>query len=273
MRQQVRLRKCKLVGVVIKPFDKHASLRLPYRRMPTAIESLVATVARLRAPDGCPWDRDQTHKTLCDCLIEEVAELLETIDRADYPHMREELGDLLLQVVMHAQMAAERGDFDFEDVAREVNEKMIRRHPHVFGDSKAGDTAAVLKQWDEIKAIEKAAKAPAAVAVAADSGVPDSQAAPPAPLSGTALFKETPPALSALLKAREVWKTVKKKKLAIAPVAADPSEIAARAAGLTEEQAGAELFAWTAACREAGIDPESALRRHTARVMDSATAG
>ena len=228
--------------------------------MPTAIESLLATVARLRAPGGCPWDIEQTHKSLCDCLIEEVAELLETIDRSDYPHMREELGDLLLQVVMHAEIAAERGDFIFEYVTREVNEKMIRRHPHVFGTSKAGDTAAVLKQWEEIKAKEK---------LIAGGGAPTkSQSA--LPPSGAALFKETPPALTALLKAREVWKDVKKKKLAVSAALADAETIAARAKDLTEEKAGAELFAWVAACREAGIDPESALRRHTTRVMDSA---
>lgn len=217
---------------------------------PAAIDSLLATIARLRAPDGCPWDREQTHRTLCDCLVEEVAELLEAIDHNDVPHMREELGDLLLHVVMHAQMAVERGDFSFDDVAREVNEKMIRRHPHVFGDSRAGnpDTAAVLRQWDEIKAGEKnnatAAKTP---------------------------FKALPPALPVLLKAREAWKTIRKKNLPLDPAVADADVISARAGGLTEERAGAELFAWVAACRDAGIDPESALRRHTTRVIEDAT--
>jgi XTP/dITP diphosphohydrolase/tetrapyrrole methylase family protein/MazG family protein len=221
--------------------------------MPAAIEELIATVARLRAPGGCPWDREQTHQSLCDCLIEEVAELLETIDRLDFPHMREELGDLLLQVVMHAQMAAERGDFSFDDVAREVNEKMIRRHPHVFGSAAASDTAAVLKQWDEIKAKEKAAHS----AVSTSAAV--------------ALFKELPPALCAILKAREVWKSVKKKNLSVdaAQSRLDAVEISRRARSLTEESAGVELFSWVAACREAGIDPESALRRQTQRVMDA----
>ena len=225
--------------------------------MPSAIEELLATVARLRAPGGCPWDIEQTHQTLCDCLIEEVAELLETIDKRDYPHMREELGDLLLQVVMHAQMATERGDFTFGDVAREVNEKMIRRHPHVFGTSNAADTAAVLKQWDEIKAREKAAATPA---TAGDATAP------------AKLFKDLPPALCAILKAREVWKTVKKKNLTLDAAAArvERAEISRRAKDLTEETAGAELFAWVTACREAGIDPESALRRQTQRVMDAA---
>jgi XTP/dITP diphosphohydrolase/tetrapyrrole methylase family protein/MazG family protein len=214
----------------------------------TAAEELVATVARLRAPGGCPWDREQTHKSLCECLVEETAELLETIDAGDVAHMREELGDLLLQVVMHAQMEAELGNFSFEDVAREVNEKMIRRHPHVFGDAKVDDTAGVLRQWEEIKKAEK-------------EGAND----------GNALFKPTPPALTALLKARETWKTVKKKKLVVPVELVDAGAIAARAETLDEDAAGSALFALVAACREAGIDPESALRRHTARVMQQAS--
>jgi XTP/dITP diphosphohydrolase/tetrapyrrole methylase family protein/MazG family protein len=226
--------------------------------MLTAIEELIATIARLRAPGGCPWDHAQTHQTLCDCLIEEVAELLETIDANDYPHMREELGDLLLQIVMHAQIAAERGEFAFDDVAREINEKMIRRHPHVFGGTSISDADGVLKQWDEIKASEAAAKA---------TPPPNETRQPP---QGAALFKEKPPALSALLRARECWKTVKKKNLSIDPALAGAAAISKNAATLTEEAAGAALFALTAACREAGIDPESALRRHTTKVMQSA---
>src|ERR1700677_404076 len=97
--------------------------RFPYQTM-SAIDDLRETMARLRAPDGCPWDIEQTHKSICDCLVEEVAELLDTIDRDDFPHMREELGDLLLHVVMHAQMASEAGHFNFEDVAREINDKL-----------------------------------------------------------------------------------------------------------------------------------------------------
>ncbi|HVU39330.1 MAG TPA: MazG family protein, partial [Opitutales bacterium] len=121
----------------------------------SAIDDLRHTMARLRGPGGCPWDIEQTHQSICDCLVEEVAELLDAIDRNDFPHMREELGDLLLHVVMHAQMASEAGQFNFDDVAREINDKLIRRHPHVFGDVNLPDTDAVLKQWDAIKAAEK----------------------------------------------------------------------------------------------------------------------
>src|SRR5690606_11310210 len=95
------------------------------------------------------------HQSLAGCLVEETCELLDTIDRGDLPHMREELGDVLLQVVMHAQIAKESGAFDLENVATELNEKLIRRHPHVFGEATAGDEDAALRQWDAIKAAEK----------------------------------------------------------------------------------------------------------------------
>ena len=120
-----------------------------------AMDELKATIARLRAPDGCPWDQEQTHASLVRCLIDEVSELIDTIDRGDLPHMREELGDVLIQVVFHAQLAEEKGAFTFEDVAREVNEKLVRRHPHVFGAGKLGTSEQVLNQWEQIKAQEK----------------------------------------------------------------------------------------------------------------------
>lgn len=120
---------------------------------------LRAVVARLRAPGGCPWDREQTHASLRGALVEETYEVLAAIDADDDVNLREELGDLLLHVVMHAGMAAERGAFTFDDVAAEVAEKMIRRHPHVFGDETAADSAAVLGRWEEIKRQEKGATA------------------------------------------------------------------------------------------------------------------
>ena len=116
-------------------------------------------VARLRAPDGCPWDREQTHSTLRSSLIEESHEVIDAIERSDDANLREELGDLLLQVVMHAQLADERGAFTLEEIAFTVSEKMIRRHPHVFGDKLASDSAAVLKQWEKIKREEKGGEA------------------------------------------------------------------------------------------------------------------
>ncbi len=119
------------------------------------VERLRAIAACLRAPDGCPWDRAQTHASLRAALLEETYEVLAAIDAGDDANLREELGDLLLHVVMHAQMAAERGAFDLDAVATTVCEKMIRRHPHVFSAGVAADAAAVLARWDEIKRQEK----------------------------------------------------------------------------------------------------------------------
>ena len=116
-------------------------------------------VARLRAPDGCPWDKEQTHESLRAALVEECYETVEAIERADDANLREELGDLLLHVVMHAHMAGERNVFTFEEVVEGICEKLIRRHPHVFGEGKAQDTAEVLRQWEQIKREEKGAKA------------------------------------------------------------------------------------------------------------------
>jgi MazG family protein len=112
-------------------------------------------VARLRAPDGCPWDREQTHSTLRSSLIEECHEVIDAIERSDDANLRDELGDLLLLVVMHAQLADERGAFTLDEIAFAVSEKMVRRHPHVFGDKIAADSVAVLKQWEKIKREEK----------------------------------------------------------------------------------------------------------------------
>src|SRR3954469_19576322 len=112
-------------------------------------------VAQLRAPGGCPWDREQTHESILPQLIEEAYELAGAIRTKDTANFREELGDLLLHIVMHAEMAREAGTFDINDVAREISEKLIRRHPHVFGESDARDTNAVLKQGEAIKHAEK----------------------------------------------------------------------------------------------------------------------
>jgi MazG family protein len=120
---------------------------------------LRAIVTLLRSPDGCPWDREQTHESLRGGLLEEACEVIDAIDRSDDANLREELGDLLLQVIFHADLAGERGAFTLEDAAREVCDKLVRRHPHVFGDVDAADTGAVLRQWEQIKRAEKGAGA------------------------------------------------------------------------------------------------------------------
>jgi XTP/dITP diphosphohydrolase/tetrapyrrole methylase family protein/MazG family protein len=210
----------------------------------SAIDDLRQTVARLRAPDGCPWDREQNHQTLARCLIDECSELLDAIDRLDVPHMREELGDVLAQVVFHAQLASERGDFTFDDVAREINEKLVRRHPHVFGPNRLNTSAEVLVQWDAIKRDEKRAAGRAERAV----------------------FKHLPPQLPALMFAEAVWKQVEKQRLAAAGHV-DKAKIRRLGARLTEESLGRQLFELAAAAQARGLDPEGALRHAASRLV------
>src|SRR5271163_368686 len=121
----------------------------------TALNDLLKVMAKLRSPTGCPWDREQTHLTLCRHAIEEVYELIDAIEAGDDHEMAEELGDLLLQVVFHCQLAKERGAFDFEKVTRNIVDKLIRRHPHVFGNARAKTVEAVWAQWEQIKKAEK----------------------------------------------------------------------------------------------------------------------
>lgn len=211
-----------------------------------AIEDLLKTVASLREPEtGCPWDIEQDHQSIAECLVDECCELLQTIDRLDMDHMEEELGDVLLQVVMHAQMAAERGDFDFESVCQVVNEKLIRRHPHVFGGGQTGDTAAVLQQWDQIKAAERK-RGP----------------------EQTGRFKDLPRQLPALMFAKDVFKQIEKQVIPVDGLL-DTRAIEARAESMDAARLGEELFEIAAACRARGIDPESALRRYTQKLVDT----
>jgi MazG family protein len=119
------------------------------------IARLRAIMHRLRAPGGCPWDAEQTHESLVPNLIEEAYETVDTIQRGDHEHLKEELGDLLLQVIFHSELAEEAGRFTLDDVARGISDKLVRRHPHVFAQSDAATADAVLQQWDEIKRGEK----------------------------------------------------------------------------------------------------------------------
>src|SRR5688572_651127 len=128
--------------------------------MPADFNDLVNLMARLRSPDGCPWDREQTYATLAPMLLEEAYEAFDALEEARQGRpddLREELGDLLFQITFFACVAEERGEFNIEDVIEQVHTKMVRRHPHVFGDAKAGDSAEVLRNWEAIKAEEKRA--------------------------------------------------------------------------------------------------------------------
>ena len=205
------------------------------------IQRLRDIVAQLRAPGGCPWDQEQTHQSLAQCLVEEASETLEAIDNLDYVLMEEELGDLLLQVVFHALLAEESSKFDLEDVARGVNQKLIRRHPHVFGDEddRMKTAEEVIDRWESIKAREKKEK-----------GLPE---------NSSSLFKDLPPRLPALLFAHDIYKRVR--KAGLERKGDWDQDVVFEGKGWTEEEAGKLLFEMVGACRESGIDPESALRR------------
>lgn len=213
----------------------------------SALADLLQTMARLRSRDGgCPWDQEQTHASLVRCLIDEASELIDTIDRNDYPHMREELGDVLLQVVFHACIAEEKGQFNFDDVAREINDKLIRRHPHVFGTNGKLDTPEqVIVEWEKIKATEKKS--------GAVSGAPQ-------------VFKDLPPRLPALMFAEAIWKQIEKKQLPATGIV-DTAQVQALGQQLDEASLGKMLFELTAAARAKGLDPEGALRLHATQVM------
>jgi XTP/dITP diphosphohydrolase/tetrapyrrole methylase family protein/MazG family protein len=214
----------------------------------SGIDDLINTVAALREPEtGCPWDIEQDHQSIADCLIDECCELLQTIDRLDMHHMEEELGDVLLQVVMHAQMAQEAGHFDFDAVCCEVNEKLVRRHPHVFGEGALGDSDAVLTQWDQIKAEEK-------------KRGPEQQGR----------FKDLPRQLPALMFAQDVYKQIQKQQIDASGVIDDGGiQMTAAALAADEEALGRQLFEIAAACRIKKIEPESALRRYAQKVIDT----
>lgn len=119
------------------------------------LEELIAVIAKLRAPDGCPWDRAQTHSSLRPNMLEEAYEAVDAIDDNDMSHLKEELGDVLLQVLLHSQIASENNEFDIEDVAKELKDKLIHRHPHVFGNAKIDTADEVKDAWDKLKAEEK----------------------------------------------------------------------------------------------------------------------
>jgi tetrapyrrole methylase family protein/MazG family protein len=118
-------------------------------------DALVAIIAHLRGPDGCPWDKEQTHQSLRENLLAECYEVLEALDAAAPEKLREELGDLLMQIVLHAQIAAEEGDFKIGDVIKGISEKLVRRHPHIFGKGKAKDAAEVARNWEILKREER----------------------------------------------------------------------------------------------------------------------
>ncbi len=226
-------------------------------------EKLAAVQARLRAPDGCPWDREQTHASLRTYLIEEAYEVLEAMESGDDAKFADEMGDLLLQIVFHSQIAKEEGRFEVSDVIRAVHDKMVRRHPHVFGETRAKDSAEVLKNWEQIKKEERAA--------AGKKGNGDKHADKPGSLMD-GVSRALPAALEGFQLTRRAarigfdWDNVEGVFDKINEEAAELRQaLTAKDAPRTEEEMGDLLFAAVNLARFLHVDPEIALKRANAK--------
>lgn len=200
-----------------------------------SVNRLLEIVKRLRAPDGCPWDREQTHKSVRGHLVEECAELLEAIDNGDDGGMREELGDVLMHILLHCEIADEQGKFDFYDVAEDLANKLVRRHPHVFGGRRAESEDDVLGIWREVKAIERKKRV----------------------VGG--LFDGIPPQLSALRYALDIAKKADSETLEKAA----KSAAAKNSRGL---EIGKKLFDCVREAAAEKIEPEGALRDYISEI-------
>lgn len=237
--------------------------------MSNAVDQLRLTIARLRAPGGCPWDREQTPASLSPSLIEEAYEVADAIERDHASDLEEELGDLLINILMQAEIAAEREAFTLESIAATASEKLVRRHPHVFGDSTAGTSEAVLAQWEEIKQAERAAKAAKATE---DEGAPTPR--------GESLLDGVARAFPALVRAQKIQKkaakagfdwerpeeVIGKVREELAEVESEmPSRDRPEAKARLIEEVGDLLFAGVNLARALGIDAESALRAATGK--------
>lgn len=213
----------------------------------TSFEELLKIMKRLRAPGGCPWDAEQTHESLTRYLLEETYEVIEAIETGSPEHLKEELGDLLLQPVFHAAIAEEAGAFTMDDVIRTLCEKLVRRHPHVFGDTHIADSAAQIEHWEKIKKLEKGAERSSAL-----SGVP--------------------PQLPALLKAQKItekaarvgfdWEHIDQVMAKVMEELHEFEEaMLARDNEQMESELGDLLFAIVNLGRFLSINPEEALRK------------
>lgn len=216
-------------------------------------DDLVTIVELLRAPGGCPWDREQTHRSMRNGLIEETYEVVEAIDNDDPKLLREELGDVLLQLAMHAQIAREDGLFDFDDVANDICLKMIQRHPHVFGEVKADTVEAVLSNWESMKSKEKNRD------------------------TLTAKLRSIPVQLPALMRAAKVGKKAKMfdfpdAESVLGKLEEELGEVRGAVAendrAHIEEEIGDLLLTVTSLARKLDIDPEQALSKATGKFID-----
>lgn len=218
------------------------------------IEQLVAIMAKLRTPvGGCPWDVKQTFASIAPYTIEEAYEVADAIDRGDFDDLREELGDLLLQVVFHARMAEEAGHFAFNDVVAAICDKMIRRHPHVFGDAEVRDAAAQTVAWEAQKREEKGLKQDDSILAGISSGMPEWLRAVKLQKRAASVGFEWPDAAPILDKLEEEIAEVR------AELARPDLSVAARQERLQDE-IGDVLFVALNLARTSGIDPSAALR-------------
>jgi MazG family protein len=220
----------------------------PSRAHGERLLDLLKVMHRLRGPGGCPWDAEQTHQSLARHLLEEAHETLDAIDRGDMDDLREELGDLLLQVVFHAEMAMQDGLWDVDGVAESITAKLIRRHPHVFGDVRVGSAAEVLVNWERIKTEEKGEQA---------------------------VEHDIPPTLPALARASKVQRRAagvgfdwRSRDAAMGKVREELDELEAARPEDVEDELGDVLFAVAALGRQVGVDPETALRKATSRFAE-----
>ncbi|NYF89201.1 nucleoside triphosphate pyrophosphohydrolase [Tunturiibacter empetritectus] len=222
------------------------------------IAEAIAIMARLRAPNGCPWDREQTFDSIKRHTLEETYEVFDAIERRAWPDLKDELGDLLLQVLFYAQMASEAGYFTIQDVAENLNAKLIRRHPHIFGDAEATDSNAVLRNWEQIKQTEK--KAPAS--------------------TQTSMLDEIPRSMPALMEAGKLGSRAAKvgfdwpnseglfdklhEEIGELKAELNPTSTASSATAI-EAELGDILFTAVNLARHLKVDPESALRATNAK--------
>lgn len=230
-------------------------------------DEFVDTIAALRAPGGCPWDREQTHESIAKNMIEEAYEAVDAIEAGDTVHLHEELGDVLLQVVLQSQIAADAGEFTIDDVCRDVNEKMIRRHPHVFGSAKAQSAGDVLELWDSVKLAEKDAVDGGKDREGLLDGIPTGF---PALMQAQKISRKAVSVGFEWDTLEDVWGKVDEEiaelrdAFASAPKT-DKGKVTEGAKAEVELEFGDVLFTLVNVARKMGVDAESALRASSAK--------